>query len=264
MGNLLYHLRNSALDTIPPNSYLPEKRTAKHPAKMAMALQVRVHSYSSTLTAANCHQLSTFVTQYLASGTHTNPTKSTNALRMGILSTAMINPAALIHPAETHGGVVIHGVASRDLSSAESYAKKYSIPHAYGSYSALLSDPAIEAVYISLPNGMHCEWAVRALEAGKHVLLEKPVAANADEARVVFETARRCERVCVEAFHWRFHPAAHVVDAIVASGRYGEVRKTSARMTTPSGSLPMSDIRWNYELAGYVRSSSMECRETDG
>jgi predicted dehydrogenase len=169
---------------------------------------------------------------------------------MGVLSTADIDTAGLIHPAETHSYVLLYGVASRDYNSARSHAKKYNFSKAYGSYQELLDDPDIDAVYISLPNGMHAEWAIKALGRGKHVLLEKPVAANADETKRVFEAADRARRVCVEAFHWRYHPAAHVVDALVSSGRYGEVKSTHARMTTPVGSIAKSDIRWQYDLAG--------------
>jgi predicted dehydrogenase len=175
----------------------------------------------------------------------------------------MINPAAIIHPAETHGDVLLYGVASRDYNKARSYAKKYKFSKAYGSYEELLDDPDIDAVYIPLPNGMHGEWAIKALEKGKHVLLEKPLTANADEAKKVFEAAKKAGKVCVEGFHWRFHPAAHVVDALVSSRRYGDVLSTHSRMTTPKGTIPKSNIRWQYDLAGgalmdmtYVLSST--------
>lgn len=101
-------------------------------------------------------QVYTFLQQYLNSHLHPSPPKSLHPLRIGILSTAMINPAAIIHPVETHSEAVITAVASRDLEAAQKYAKKYGFDKAYGSYQDLLDDPDIDAVYISLPNGMHC------------------------------------------------------------------------------------------------------------
>lgn len=199
-------------------------------------------------------QLSSFVTQRLYSSTQGYPVaeKTPNALRFGILSTAAINPAALIRPAETHPDVLLYGIASRNYENARAYAKKYGFSKAYASYQELLEDPDIDAVYVSLPNGMHYEWAAKALDAGKHVLLEKPFASNADEARALAAAADRTRNVCEEALHWQFHPAAHVVDALVSSGRYGRVVSTHARMVVPQGATPKNDIRWRYELAGCV------------
>lgn len=97
---------------------------------------------------------------------------------------------------------------------------------------------------------MYVEWAGRALRANKHVLLEKPLAANASEARHLFDLASTKKLVLLEAFHWQFHPAAHVVHSLVHSGRYGPVKRTYSRMTTPAKSIPKSDIRWKYDLAG--------------
>lgn len=194
-------------------------------------------------------QISTFLHQYIYGTAHAVP-KSPTAIRFGIMSKAMINPAALIRPAETHPEVEIAAIASRDLSSAKRYAEKYAIKSAYGSYDELLGDSTIQAVYISLPNGMHGEWAEKALNANKHVLLENPLTANASEARRVFEIASSKNLVLLEAFHWQFHPAAHVVHSLVHSGRYGQIKRTYARMTIPAKSIPKSDIRWKYDLAG--------------
>ncbi|KAI0671423.1 NAD binding oxidoreductase [Trametes maxima] len=194
-------------------------------------------------------QLMTFLQQYLFENGHEQP-KTPGALRVGIISTAMINAAAIIRPAASHGGVIISAIASRNLKQAQEHAKKYGIPQAYGSYEDLLREPGIDAVYISLPNGMHGTWARKSLEAGKHVLLEKPFTANADEARMLVKLAQEKNLVLVEAFHWQFHPAAHAVKALLDSGKYGQVLRTHARMTTPKGSIPRSDIRWEYALAG--------------
>lgn len=115
-------------------------------------------------------QLATFAHQWLYGGTNAVQT-TTNPLRMGIISTAMINTASVIRPAQTHADVLITAVASRDLAAAQAYARKYGIPSAFGSYEPLLEQEDVDFVYISLPNGMHAEWAMRALEKGKHVLL---------------------------------------------------------------------------------------------
>lgn len=194
--------------------------------------------------------MSTLLQQYLYSSAHKVSNKSDKPLRMGVLSTAMINPAALLDPSLTHPEVILYGIASRDAAAAQRYAQKYHFQRSYGSYQALLDDAAVDAVYISLPNGMHAEWARQALQAGKHVLLEKPFTANVDEARELVELAVRKDVVLEEAFHWQFHPAAHVVESLIKSERYGKVVGTHARMTTPRGSIPKNDIRWQYELGG--------------
>lgn len=162
----------------------------------------------------------------------------------------MINAASIFHPVETHPGAKIVALASRKLEDAQDAAKKYGIEKAYGSYEELLADADVEAVYISLPNGLHGEWAIKSLQAGKHVLVEKPFTANGLEARRVFQVAEEVGKECCEAFHWQFHPAAHVVKALLASGKYGEIQRTYARMVTPKNTIPGSDIRWKWDLAG--------------
>ena len=95
-------------------------------------------------------------------------------MKWGIVSTANIN-RKVIPGAHGRDKVELVGVASRDQAKADAYAREWKIPRAYGSYDALLADPEIEAVYISLPNTLHCEWSIKAMEAGKHVLCEKPL-----------------------------------------------------------------------------------------
>ncbi|EIN05782.1 NAD binding Rossmann fold oxidoreductase [Punctularia strigosozonata HHB-11173 SS5] len=194
-------------------------------------------------------QIATFAHQWWYASSKPAQT-SQNPLRMGILSTAMINSAAVIRPAQTHGDVLITAVASRDLAQAKQYAKKYGIPSAYGSYGELLQQPDIDFVYISLPNGLHAEWAMKALEAGKHVLLEKPFADNEIEAERVVALAERTGLVLMEAFHWQCHPAAHAFRDIVNRPKHGRILRTYARMTSPVGSIPESDIRWRFDLGG--------------
>ena len=141
----------------------------------------------------------------------------------GILSTAHIN-RLLIPPAHASELVELAAVASRDLGRAEAYAREWEIPTAYGSYEELLADPAIEAVYISLPNTLHCEWSTRAVEAGKHVLCEKPFTRHTDEVSAVFDVAEREGRIVSEAFMYRHNPQTARLAALVAEGAIGELR----------------------------------------
>jgi predicted dehydrogenase len=113
-----------------------------------------------------------------------------------------------------------------------------------------VSDPDIDAVYIPLPNGLHHRWALAALRNAKHVLIEKPMASNAREAREIRDAASAAGKVALEAFHWRFHPAAHTVKSMVLSGKYGPVRSVNAAMVFPAGVLGEDDIRFQYSLRG--------------
>ena len=140
-------------------------------------------------------------------------------LQIGILGAAGIAPAAIILPAARNPGTAIAAVAARDRDRAEAYARRHGIPRWYGSYEELLSDPAIDLVYVALPPSEHAPWSIAALEAGKHVLCEKPFALNADEARRMVEAAERAGRRLIEAFHDRYHP---LWDATVElAGRLG-------------------------------------------
>ena len=146
-----------------------------------------------------------------------------NAVKWGILSTADIN-RKVIPGAHASPKVDLVGVASRDQTRAEAYAKEWQIPRAYGSYDALLADPEIEAVYISLPNTLHCEWSIRALEAGKHVLCEKPLSRHTHEAEAAFDAAERAGRLLMEAFMYRHNPQTKRLKQLVDEGAIGEVR----------------------------------------
>src|SRR5256714_5577318 len=116
------------------------------------------------------------------------------------------------------------GVASRDQARADEYARTWDIPRAYGSYDALLADPEVEAVYISLPNSMHCEWATKALEAGKHVLCEKPLSRHVSEVEAAFDAADRTGRLLSEAFMYRHNPQTQRAKQLVDDGAIGELR----------------------------------------
>ena len=144
-------------------------------------------------------------------------------VQWGVLSTANIGVKRVI-PAITSGqrGVVA-AIASRDPARARELAGRLGIPRSYGNYQALLDDPAIEAVYNPLPNHLHVEWTVRALEAGKHVLCEKPIALNAAEADAIVQARDRSGKRVLEAFMVRFHPQWHRVRTLVREGRIGKV-----------------------------------------
>ena len=171
-----------------------------------------------------------------------------DAIRIGALGAAAITPGALLRPARKLDGVVVEAVAARDRARAEAFAGKHGIPRAYGDYEALIDDPEIDAIYVALPNGLHAEWSIRALEAGKHVLCEKPVASNADEARQIRAAALASGRLAAEAFHWRYHPLADRVREILQSGEIGTLRRVEASFCFPL--LPAGDIRWRLDLAG--------------
>jgi predicted dehydrogenase len=141
----------------------------------------------------------------------------------GFISTADIN-RKLIPGAHASPKVDLIAVASRDQARAEAYAREWGIERAYGSYEALLADPDIEAVYISLPNTLHCEWSIRALEAGKHVLCEKPLSRHTEEVEAAFDTAERSGRLLSEAFMYRHNPQTARLRALIDEGAVGEVR----------------------------------------
>ena len=147
----------------------------------------------------------------------------TNTVKWGIISTADIN-RKVIPGAHASDKVDLVAVASRDQARADAYAKEWEIPQAFGSYDDLLADPKIEAVYISLPNTLHCEWSIRALEAGKHVLCEKPLSRHPDEVTAAFDAADRTGRLLSEAFMYRHNPQTKRLKELVADGAIGELR----------------------------------------
>ena len=171
-----------------------------------------------------------------------------DTVRIGILGAARIAPAAVIKPARNIGEAEIGAVAARDRNRAEAFASKHGIPNVRDSYAALVADPDLDAIYNPLPNGLHAQWTIAALEAGKHVLCEKPFTANAQEAEAVAAVAARTGLVVMEAFHYRYHPLARRVLEIVESGELGTLRHVETALCFP---LPkFSDIRYQYDLAG--------------
>jgi xylose dehydrogenase (NAD/NADP) len=141
----------------------------------------------------------------------------------GIISTAHIN-RLVIPGAKASPKVDLIAVASRDQARAEEYARTWEIERAYGSYEALLADPDVEAVYISLPNTLHCEWSIKAVEAGKHVLCEKPLSRHPEEVEAAFDAADRAGRLLNEAFMYRHNPQTKRLRQLIDDGAIGEVR----------------------------------------
>lgn len=144
-------------------------------------------------------------------------------LNWGLLSTARIN-RALIPPLGASKRNQLVAVASRTKEAAEKYAREWKIPRAHGTYEALLADPEIDVIYNPLPNHLHAEWTIKAVEAGKHVLCEKPIALSAQEVDMMQSAARRHGRVVAEAFMYRHHPQTLKVQEMVKNGSLGDLK----------------------------------------
>ena len=145
-----------------------------------------------------------------------------NEVRWGLLSTAHINRKVIPAIRRSERGILA-AVASRSQSKADAYARKWDIPRAFGSYQEMLTSGAIDAVYLSLPNHLHAEWSLQALQAGLHVLCEKPLALSLEEVDAMITASREQERVLAEAFMYRHHPQTNLVGDWVHTGRLGEI-----------------------------------------
>src|SRR3954452_6193048 len=165
----------------------------------------------------------------------------------GVLGAARINQSVLEGAALAEGASVV-AIAARDRERAEAQASQFSIGTIHGSYEELLADPDVEAVYIPLPNSLHVEWSVRALEAGKHVLCEKPLARTESEARRAFAAARAQERLLMEAFMWRHSPQTRKLRELLADGAVGRLR--IVRATFGFKTEREGDVRLSRELEG--------------
>ncbi len=157
-------------------------------------------------------------------------------LRWGVLGVAKIAVDKVIPAMQRGEWSTVRAIASRDRAKADAAAAKLGIPTAHESYEALLADPNIDAVYIPLPNHLHAPWTIRAAEAGKHVLCEKPIALNATEARHLVEVRDRTGVQIQEAFMVRSHPQWLKAQALVREGEIGDLRSINAM--TRSGSRP--------------------------
>lgn len=172
---------------------------------------------------------------------------TTDPLRWGILSTALINTKVLGGAALT-ATADIRAVASRDLSRADEFARHWSIPRSYGTYDDLLADDEVEAVYVPLPNSMHHPWTMRALEAGKHVLCEKPYSRHPHHVLEAFDLAEASGLVLSEAYMYRYHPQIRRLGSLVADGAIGELRLINSSFSWPTDAP--GDIRLDADLDG--------------
>lgn len=145
-----------------------------------------------------------------------------NKVRWGLLSTARINRRLIPAIRASRRGVVA-AVASRDEARSKAYAAEWEIPNYFGSYEAMLDSGEIDAVYIGLPNHLHAEWSIRALQAGVHVLCEKPFAITLEQVDAMIAASRQSGKALAEAFMYRHHPQTKIVGEWVANGRLGEV-----------------------------------------
>lgn len=169
-------------------------------------------------------------------------------LRIGMLGCANVAEYALLAPWREGADIIVAAVAARDPNRAQAYAAEHGIAMAYQSYGDLLERADVDAVYVALPNGLHGRWAIAALNAGFPVLCEKPLAANAQEARNMVEAADAAGLPLVEAVHWRDHPvAARIADLL---GPLGRLRAMDLRYSLPGGFLPADNIRFSPTLAG--------------
>jgi predicted dehydrogenase len=167
-------------------------------------------------------------------------------VRWGVLSTARINEEVL--PALSGSSAVdVVAVASRSAARAEAYASEWGIPRAFGSYEELLADPGVEAVYIPLPNGLHVEWTLAALEAGKHVLVEKAFSPRAAEVERCFDVADERGLVLSEGFMWRHNP--QTLRLVELLPEIGELRLIRATFSFPLVGHD-DDVRWDPSLDG--------------
>jgi D-xylose 1-dehydrogenase (NADP+, D-xylono-1,5-lactone-forming) len=169
-------------------------------------------------------------------------------IRWGIISAARIAESAVIPAIQASSNGELLAVASRDKAKGEAFAKRNNIPKVYSSYEELLADPEIDAVYIPLPNGLHGEWSIKAAQAGKHILCEKPLASNAAEAEAMAAAAKEANVLLAEAFMYRFNPQIQKVKQMIADGAIGKVNMVNA-----SFSFAMdgdTDIRLDKSLAG--------------
>jgi predicted dehydrogenase len=168
-------------------------------------------------------------------------------LRIGILGAARIADDGIVDPSRVLGHRLV-AVAARDRSRAEAFAAQRGVERVHQTYAEVIDDPEVEVVYNALVNSLHAEWNQYALNAGKHVLSEKPFARNATEALLVRDVARTASGQIVEGFHYLHHPVNQRLQELVTSGELGDVQQVDIELSIPSP--PDNDPRWSLELAG--------------
>ena len=181
---------------------------------------------------------------------------SDKVVRLGILGAANIAPSAIISPSKLLPDLVeVVAVAARDINKAKNYAKKYKIPKVFSSYQELIDSDEIDAIYNPLPNGLHAEWTIKSLKAGKHVLCEKPFTSNEKEALEVKKFHDQTNLSLVEAFHYRYHPVTKRLKEIIEKD-IGKMKSIDVEFSLPSYIYYLwfgdDDIRWKFDLAGGI------------
>ena len=176
---------------------------------------------------------------------------SARMIRLGLIAASRIAKPAVVDPVIDVDGVELSAIAARDPERARNTAAGWGIATVFDSYEALIASPDVDAVYIGTPASLHRQPAIAAIAAGKHVLCEKPFAANADDARLIADAARTSPGVVVmEAFHWRYHPYAQQIRDVLESGGLGALRHIEAAFDIPDGHIGRDDIRWSLPLGG--------------
>ncbi|QHT64059.1 Gfo/Idh/MocA family oxidoreductase [Paenibacillus lycopersici] len=173
----------------------------------------------------------------------------TRKLRWGVVGCAGIAVHSVIPGIKQSATGEVTAIASRGIAKAEETAAKLGIPKAYGSYEEILADQEIDAIYIPLPNHLHMEWSIRAMEAGKHVLCEKPIALNAEEAQRMADAAAKHGVHLAEAFMYRHHPRYEEIKAIIASGEIGDLRGIHGAFTFNNAG-DSGNVRYRREWGG--------------
>jgi predicted dehydrogenase len=171
-------------------------------------------------------------------------------IRLGLVAASRIAQKAVVDPVADVDGVELAAVAARELGRAREAADRWGAPLAFGSYDELIASDEVDAVYIATPASLHREPAVAAIAAGKHVLCEKPFAANADDARLIADAAESGDVVVMEAFHWRYHPYADQIRRTIDSGALGRIDRIEAVFDVADGRIPRDDIRWDRSIGG--------------
>ncbi len=174
-------------------------------------------------------------------------TSAAEPLRVGILGAARIAELAIVKPAQATGTRLVI-VAARDRRRAEAFAAGHGVERATASYAEVLADPEVEVVYNPLPTALHGPWNRAAVEAGKHVLSEKPFASTAEEAAEVRAAAQKAGVTVVEGFHYLFHPVMQRLFALLDAGELGELHRVDALIAMPEPDD--GDPRWSFDLAG--------------
>ena len=168
-------------------------------------------------------------------------------IRFGILGAARIAPDALIKAAQNVPDAEVAAIAARDPKRAREFAAAHGIARVHATYNDVVNDPELDVIYNPTPNSLHCQWTIAALRAGKHVLCEKPLASNAVEAERMAKAADESGRILGEAFHYRYHPLADRVRALMHDGTLGRLVHVEGEFSVL---IPESNIRFDWSLAG--------------